>query len=106
MALEEGLDVQLDKQQASTSAAATEDALYRYKIVLTFIFFQREMAFLFLLMSQLLFAHSSTNKYQTSITRSIKVSRTIYDINDRGRSKYEHEHVGTGVMEYTPDFGT
>ena len=30
---------------------------------------------------------------------------TFYEIKGRGRSKYEPEHVGTGVMEYTPEFG-
>ena len=30
----------------------------------------------------------------------------LYDIKGRGRSRYPAEHVGTGVMEYTPDFGT
>jgi nitrogen regulatory protein P-II 1 len=30
---------------------------------------------------------------------------TFYEIKGRGRSKYEPEHVGTGVMEYIPDFG-
>jgi nitrogen regulatory protein P-II 1 len=30
---------------------------------------------------------------------------TFYEIKGRGRSKYEPEHVGTGVMEYVPEFG-
>jgi nitrogen regulatory protein P-II 1 len=30
---------------------------------------------------------------------------TFYHIRGRGRSKYAPERVGTGVMEYTPDFG-
>src|SRR5205823_11719606 len=30
---------------------------------------------------------------------------TFYDIKGRGRSKYEPEYVGTGVMEYVPEFG-
>jgi nitrogen regulatory protein P-II 1 len=30
---------------------------------------------------------------------------TFYEIKGRGRSKYAPEHVGTGVMEYVPDFG-
>jgi nitrogen regulatory protein PII len=28
-----------------------------------------------------------------------------WSFKGRGRSKYEPEHVGTGVMEYVPDFG-
>jgi nitrogen regulatory protein PII len=30
---------------------------------------------------------------------------TFYDIKGRGHSKYEPEHIGTGVMEYVPEFG-
>jgi len=30
---------------------------------------------------------------------------TFYDIKGRGHSKNESEHVGTGVMEYVPEFG-
>ena len=30
---------------------------------------------------------------------------TFYGIKGRGRSKYEPESIGTGVMEYVPEFG-
>jgi nitrogen regulatory protein P-II 1 len=40
------------------------------------------------------------------ILRKNKVGgMTFYEIKGRGHSKYESEYVGTGVMEYTPEFG-
>jgi len=30
---------------------------------------------------------------------------TFYDVKGRGRSKNEPVHIGTGVMQYVPEFG-
>ena len=47
-----------------------------------------------------------TGEVSDSLRKNEVGGMTFYDIKGRGRSKYEPEHVGTGVMEYTPDFGT
>ena len=44
-------------------------------------------------------------KVSDSLRKNDVGGLTFYNIKGRGRSKYEPEHVGTGVMEYTPDFG-
>jgi nitrogen regulatory protein P-II 1 len=44
-------------------------------------------------------------KVSDSLRKNDVGGLTFYNIRGRGRSKYEPEHVGTGVMEYTPDFG-
>jgi nitrogen regulatory protein P-II 1 len=50
--------------------------------------------------------HESVGKVSDSLRKNGVGGLTFYDIRGRGRSKYEPEHVGIGVMEYTPDFGT
>jgi nitrogen regulatory protein P-II 1 len=44
-------------------------------------------------------------KVSDSLRKNDVGGLTFYDIRGRGCSKYEPEHVGTGVMEYKPDFG-
>src|ERR671938_966680 len=50
--------------------------------------------------------HDRIGKVSDCLRKNDIGGLTIYDIKGRGRSKYEPEHVGTGVMEYVPDFGT
>ena len=49
--------------------------------------------------------HERVGKVSNSLRKNDVGGLTFYNIKGRGRSKYEAEHVGTGVMEYTPDFG-
>jgi nitrogen regulatory protein P-II 1 len=49
--------------------------------------------------------HEQVGKVSDSLRKNDVGGLTFYDIRGRGRSKYEPEHVGTGVMEYAPDFG-
>jgi nitrogen regulatory protein P-II 1 len=49
--------------------------------------------------------HEQVGKVSDSLRKNDVGGLTFYDIRGRGRSKYEPEHVGTGVMEYVPDFG-
>ena len=49
--------------------------------------------------------HERVGKVSDSLRKNDVGGLTFYNIRGRGRSKYEPEHVGTGVMEYTPDFG-
>jgi nitrogen regulatory protein P-II 1 len=49
--------------------------------------------------------HERVSKVSNSLRKNDVGGLTFYNIKGRGRSKYEAEHVGTGVMEYTPDFG-
>ncbi|HYZ49314.1 MAG TPA: P-II family nitrogen regulator [Nitrososphaeraceae archaeon] len=50
--------------------------------------------------------HDRIGKVSDCLRKNDIGGLTFYDIKGRGRSKYEPEHVGTGVIEYTPDFGT
>ena len=49
--------------------------------------------------------HERVSKVSNALRKNDVGGLTFYNIKGRGRSKYEAEHVGTGVMEYTPDFG-
>jgi nitrogen regulatory protein P-II 1 len=49
--------------------------------------------------------HEKVAKVSDSLHKNEVGGMTFYEIKGRGRSKYEPEHVGTGVMEYVPDFG-
>jgi nitrogen regulatory protein P-II 1 len=49
--------------------------------------------------------HEQVGKVSDSLRKNDVGGMTFYEIKGRGRSKYEPEHVGTGVMEYIPDFG-
>jgi nitrogen regulatory protein P-II 1 len=49
--------------------------------------------------------HDRVGKVSDALHKNDIGGLTFYDIKGRGRSKYEPEHVGTGVMEYVPDFG-
>jgi nitrogen regulatory protein P-II 1 len=49
--------------------------------------------------------HEQVGKVSDCLRKNEVGGLTFYDVKGRGHSKYEPEHVGTGVMEYKPDFG-
>ena len=49
--------------------------------------------------------HEHVGKVSNSLHKNEVGGITFYDIKGRGRSKYEPQHVGTGVITYVPDFG-
>ncbi len=49
--------------------------------------------------------HEQVGKVSDSLRKNDVGGLPFCEIRGRGRSKYAPEHVGTGVMEYTPDFG-
>ena len=54
---------------------------------------------------EIIVRHEQVGKVSDSLRKNQVGGLTFYDVKGRGHSKYEPEHVGTGVMEYVPDFG-